>query len=63
MNYTSKMPRYGFATQWFNVTMLVMLFAAAGFMMTLAGARLWLSSARNKTGLTPVVLRKNIVGP
>lgn len=43
--------------------LLVLLFAVAGFMLMLVGARLWLSSARNKTGLTPVVLRKNIVGP
>jgi len=42
--------------------LLVLLAAVAGFALMLAISRLFLSSSRNRSQLTPVVLRKNIAG-
>ena len=43
--------------------LLVLLSAIAGFSLMLLFSRLWLASGINRIRLTPVVLRKNIVGP
>lgn len=43
--------------------LLVLLSAVAGFALMLAFSRRVLSSRRNRIRLTPIVIRKNIVGP
>ena len=43
--------------------LLVLMTAVAGFALTLVISRLVLSSSSNRIRLTPVVIRKNIVGP